>query len=127
MKGSAVGFSFLTLLLVIVSVLTHMGIFIGVLLGNFADANLTYFSYFSILVAMLNASIVFGLRRRQNWAVFLGSAEMLVLIIAAIANLLLEGISELLVSCYWILIAALFLLALKSDYEAFKNRTRSQI
>jgi peptidoglycan/LPS O-acetylase OafA/YrhL len=127
LKGSTVGFSFLTLFSVIVAVLAHMGIFIGVLLGDFTDVNLTYFSTISIFVAILNASIVFGLRRRQNWAVVLGSAEMLVLVIAAITNLMLEGFSELLVSCYWLLVAALFLFALKGDYEEFRNRTESHV
>ena len=123
MKGSAVGFSFLTLFSVIVAVLAQMGIFIGVMLGNFTDVNLNYFSSFSILVAILNAFIVFGLRRRKNWAVVLGSVEMLVLVIAVITNLILEGFSALLVSFYWLFIAALFFLALKSDYEEFINRT----
>jgi hypothetical protein len=127
LKGSAVGFSFLTLFSVIVAVLAQMGIFIGVMLGNFTDANLTYFSSFSILVAILNAFIVFGLRRRKNWAVVLGSVEMLVLVIAVITNLMLEGFSALLVSFYWLFIAALFLLALKSDYEEFRNRTESHL
>jgi len=127
LKGSAVGFSFLTLFLVIAAVLAHMGIFIGTLLGNNSDVNLIFVSTISIAVAILNAFIVFGLKRRQNWAIVLGSIEMLVLAIAAVINLMLYGLSELLGTCYWLLIAELFLFALKSDYEDFKNRSESHI
>jgi hypothetical protein len=127
LKGSAIGFSFLTLFSVIVAVLAQMGVFIGVMLGNFTDVNPIYISSIPILVAILNALIVFGLRCRQNWAVVVGCVEILVLVIAVIANLMLEGFSELLMSCYWLIIAALFLFALKNDYDEFRNRRESHV
>ncbi len=82
------------------AVLAQMGTFISVMLGSFTNLNLIYFSFISILVAILNSFIVFGLRRRKNWAVVLGSVEMLVLVIAVITHLMLEGISELLLAIY---------------------------
>ena len=127
MKGSVVGFSFLTLFLIIAAVLAHMGIFIGTLLGNHTSVNLTFVSTISVAVAILNGFIVYGLRRRQNWAVVLGIIEMLVLVIAAITNLMFNGSSELLGTCYWLLIAILFLFSLKSDHEDFKSRIESRV
>jgi len=125
LKGSAVGFSFLTLFSVITAVLAHMGIFIGGLLGNDTDLNLILISAIFVAVAILNAFIVYGLKRRQNWAVALGGIEMIVLIIAAVINVTLNGFSELFGTCYWLLIASLFLISLRSDYEEFQNRGKS--
>ncbi|MFT2090935.1 hypothetical protein [Paraglaciecola sp. 2405UD69-4] len=127
MKGSAVGFSFLTLFSVIAAVLAHMGIFIGGLLGNDTALNLILISAIFVAVAILNAFIVYGLKRRQNWAVALGVIEMIVLIIATVTNVTLNGFSELFGTCYWLLIASLFLISLRSDYKDFQNRGESHV
>lgn len=65
MKGVAVGFSFLTLFSVIAAVLVHMGIYMDILLGSHAEINVAILSSVSIVLALINASIIYGLRRQE--------------------------------------------------------------
>lgn len=127
MKGVALGFCFLTLFSVIVAVLVHMGIYIDILLGSHADNNVAIFSSLSIVFALINASIVYGLRRQKLWAIILGSIEMVILIIAVVGNLVSEGLSDILSSLYWLIIASLFLLALRTEYNEIESQRVSHV
>lgn len=120
--GLALGFCFLTLLFVIVAVLVHMGIYIDILLGSHANINVTLFSSLSIIAALINAAIVYGLRNQKRWAIIIGSVEMLMLIVAVIANVVLTGFSDIVSSLYWLIIASFFLVALRFEYNLIRSR-----
>jgi len=127
LKGVALGFSFLTLFSVIAAVLMHMGIYIDFLMDNHADINVAVFSSFSIGLAVLNASIVYGLRRQKIWAIILGSVEMVLLIIVVSTNLILDSLSGIGGGLYWLLIASLFLIALRAEYTKIKFQRVSHV
>lgn len=122
MKGVALGFSFLTLFSVIVAVLVHMGIYISILLDSNTKINPAVFSSISIGVAIINASIVYGLRRQKVWAIVLGSIEMVLLIIIVGTNLVSDGLSDIVGSLYWLIIATFFLIALRAEYSEIKRQ-----
>lgn len=127
MKAVALGFSCLTLFSIIVAVLVNRGIYIDILPGNPAGINVAVFSTFSILLAVFNAAIVYGLLRQKLWAVISGSIEMVILIIAVIANLVSGGLSDIVSSLYWLIIAAFFLLALKAEYNEIKRQRETHV
>lgn len=127
MKGVALGFSFLTLFSVIVAVLVHMGIYIDILLDSHTDTNATVYSSFSIGVALINASIVYGLRKQKVWAIILGSIEMVLLIIVVSANLAADSPSGTIGSLYWLIIASFFLVALRAEYNQIKRPRISNV
>lgn len=127
MKGVALGFSFLTLFSVIVAVLVQMGSYLDILLDSHTDINVAVFSSFSIGVALINASIVYGLSRQKVWAIVLGSIEMVLLIIIVGANLVSDGLSGILGSVYWLVIASFFLLALRTEYNEIKRQQVSHV
>ena len=127
MKGVAVGVSFLTLFSVIAAFLVHMGIYMDILLGSHAEINVAILSSVSIVWALINASIVYGLRRQEVWAIILGGIEMVILIIAAIANLVSVGLSDMMSSIYWLIIALYFLFAQRREYNEIKNQRESNV
>jgi hypothetical protein len=104
-----------------------MGIYMDILLGSHAEINVAILSSVSIVWALINASIVYGLRRQEVWAIILGGIEMVILIIAAIANLVSVGLSDMMSSIYWLIIALFFLFALRREYNEIKNQRESHV
>lgn len=84
--------------------------------------NPAVFSSISIGVAIINASIVYGLRRQKVWAIVLGSIEMVLLIIIVGTNLVSDGLSDIVGSLYWLIIATFFLIALRTEYSEIKRQ-----
>lgn len=52
---------------------------------------------------------------------------MVILIIAAIKNLVLVGLAEVMASLYWFIIAGLFLWVLKNEYDELKNQREPHV
>lgn len=127
MKGSALGFSFLTLVIVIIAVLAHMGVYISLFLGDYTHLSLASVSSISIIAVSINMMIVYGLRRRRYWAIFIGAIEMIVLIFVAIFNLWLSQPTSIGTGFTYLLIPVALLLALRTDYQEFKSHEVSHV
>lgn len=124
MTGSALGFSFLTLISVIMLALSLMGVSIFWFNGlNSSEESLYSIAFIAMLVfcAILNAVIVYGLRQKSIWATYLAGVEIVALLSVIFANLWMNETSSLLSSLIPILILGSILIAVIQDHSDFKR------
>ncbi|WP_371196390.1 hypothetical protein [Glaciecola sp. SC05] len=122
MKGAALGFSFLTLIIAIIFALLLMGAMVGVIIGFLPTVSLTYVAPVFVVLLSLNALIVYGLRRQKIWAVILGTVEVIALLSAILLKMLFEGFTtSLVISILFISLLASLLSALYRDYQVING------
>jgi hypothetical protein len=121
-KGVSVGFSFFTLVLLLLAVIAHIPFLIGVSIDYIPSINFLIVTPLSIFVVSLNALIVFGLRRKLIWAYMIGSLEMFVLALAAFMDIWITSFSGLVSNLVWLLISTSMLSLLYKEYSEIKNQ-----
>jgi hypothetical protein len=121
-KGVSVGFSFFTLVLLLLAVIAHIPVLIGVSIDYIPSINFLIVTPLSIFVVSLNALIVFGLRRKLIWAYMIGSLEMFVLALAAFVDIWNTSFSGLVSHLVWLLISTSMLSLLYKEYSEIKNQ-----
>jgi hypothetical protein len=126
-KGASVGFSFLTLIIFLMATVGHLVIFVGMFTEQASTVNFLFVTPISLLIFSFNALIVFGLRRRRFWALLVGSLEMIVLIIAALANIWSAGMSGVIFSLVLVLFSTSMLIALRNDFNEIKAHEASHV
>jgi hypothetical protein len=121
-KGVSVGFSFFTLVFLLLAVIAHIPFLIGVSIDYIPSINFLIVTPLSIFVVSLNALIVFGLRRKLIWAHMIGSLEMFVLALAAFMDIWITSFSGLVSNLVWLLISTSMLSLLYKEYSEIKNQ-----
>jgi hypothetical protein len=121
-KGVSVGFSFFTLVLLLLAVIAQIPVLIGVSIDYIPSINFLIVTPLSIFVVSLNALIVFGLRRKLIWAYMIGSLEMFVLALAAFMDIWITSFSGLVSNLVWLLISTSMLSLLYKEYSEIKNQ-----
>jgi hypothetical protein len=119
-KGASVGFSFLTLIILLMAIVGHMFIFVGMFTEQASTVNFLVVTPISLLIFLFNALIVFGLRRRRFWAFLFGSFEMIVLIIVASVNIWSADMFGVIFSLFLMVFSISMLFALRNDFNEIK-------
>ena len=117
MKGSSVGFSFFTLLILLATAIGHITIFASIPNAESSVNDFLVITPISILILSLNAFIVFGLRRQKKWAFLLGGIEMIILVITALVNIFTSDISEIFSSLIYGIFSISMLFFLRNDFN----------
>jgi len=121
LKGSALGFSFVTLVTIIGFALVLINAMVGVFIDIIPVWSLFVIVPISVLLIGLNALIVYGLSRKKNWAVFLGAIEVSILVLLTLIDVIGGGILSLISSILFLAILLSLLFALRRDYYKFKS------
>lgn len=127
MKGTSVGFSFLTLIVLFVAVLAHMGVFIGIFTEQATSLNFLIVTPPSIAIFTLNALVVYGLRRKKTWAFLVGGIEMVFFVAAALVNIWTTGFSGVETSFLLFLFSISMLLSLRNEFSNHKKQKESHV
>lgn len=121
MKGSALGFSFISLISALFLGLVLFGGSVGVIIDLVSEVSVITWTLPLLFILCLNIAITIGLKNRKVWAIFAGSAEVSALMILILFNLWQQGISALIWSVFSLPILASLLALIYKDYLSFKN------
>jgi uncharacterized membrane protein len=123
LKGTSVGFSFLTLVILFVTVVGHIVGVIGLVLDQATVSDFYFATPISILIVLSNALIVFGLKQNKYWAYALACLEMLLFIIFAIMKVWTTDLSSIF---FGLILLAFSVFTLATLRNEFKNIEASE-
>jgi hypothetical protein len=120
-QGSALGFSFLILVLVVFAALVALGTSTAKFLGEIQlfDSLMVFTAL--IVLTIGNIFIVYGLKKQMLWAIFLGSIEVVVLMVTVFVSMWLDDFSSIIGSSAVLLLMIGLLSSIYNDYLTYKN------
>lgn len=126
MQGSALGFSFLTVVLVVFAALVILGRSTATSLGAFQlfDSLIVFTALLVLTIG--NIFIVYGLKKQRLWAISLGSIEVVALIVTVLISMWLDD-SSIIGSATVLLLMIVLLRSIYNDYLTYKDTEISDI
>ncbi|TLU66343.1 hypothetical protein FE810_06540 [Thalassotalea litorea] len=120
MRNIVLGFSLLTLLIILATTIGHIAGVVGLVTEQASINDFYFFTPISIALIALNIAIVQGLKRKFGWAYLLAGLELIAIFVGEVATVFIQDSRPLITHLFVLILSGSAIILLYVDLKVQK-------